>query len=93
VEVLRNVTTKQQQQQQPLEAGRQIIFQEGVASTNERARESERKRPFYYMYVMINKGINAVGDPNDPARHRVKYEHGQWMETFPYQPVALLPLR
>jgi hypothetical protein len=44
VEVLHNVTTRQQQQQQPLEAGRQIIVQKGVAWTNEPARERERER-------------------------------------------------
>jgi hypothetical protein len=65
VEVLPNVTTRQQQQQQTLEAGRQIIFQEGVASTNERARERERERTFHCMYVMINKAATVEGDPND----------------------------
>jgi hypothetical protein len=40
VKVLRNVTT---QQQQPLEAGRQIIFQEGVAWTNERPIQRKNK--------------------------------------------------
>ena len=80
MEVLPNVTTRQQQQQQTLEAGRQIIFQEGVASTNERARERERERErtFHCMYVMINKAATVEGDPND--RDSVKY--GQWKETF-----------
>lgn len=60
MEVLRNVTTRQEQQQQPLEAGRQIIFQNGVASTNERATER-----VHSMLVMINKPVNVVGDLND----------------------------
>jgi hypothetical protein len=42
------------------------------------------------MYVMINKGINVAGDPNDLARERIKYEWGELMETFPYQ---LVPFR
>jgi hypothetical protein len=68
VEVLHNVTTRQQQQQQPLEAGRQIIFQKGVAWTNEPARgERDRERAQHCMYVMINKAVNVEGDPNDLA--------------------------